>query len=362
MASSASPIQNRRHIVSDYTSLEAKALSEGIAAQTAGERAKYAEILKNIADAKKSAFESNLPRWREFLVSVLPLLTLLVGFCQFSRTQNQSREAHEDSEWRQALKNVSFRDRKASLMGAFAMQGFFKSDRYSSQAREIAGVLLPHTSNVGGFDEILVSMRQGTNDYNFKDVKGIGQKLGLDQRTRNGLGNQAPSDPPPFLTEDVNFMSLDEDLIEKDSKLQSQAAAWEIDSVSQALLALWRDQKMGLSPTGETLTTTVLENGTFDDLDFSDSNLRLSFLYHASFKRVKFRNAKLKGIFMDDVQLDGADFSGVSDYEDSEWGSSNWWTAKCVPPKMADYLEDGTGHKLSDTEKRELAKNCVAIP
>jgi hypothetical protein len=66
--------------------------------------------------------------------------------------------------------------------------------------------------------------------------------------------------------------------------LQLTATAWEIDSVSQALLALWRDKNAGLSPSRETLTTTILENGTFDGLDFPNANLRLSFLYHSSFK------------------------------------------------------------------------------
>src|SRR5260370_11904363 len=61
-----------------YSSLEAQVLAYAQDAKTIDERAKCAEILKNIADAQNAATDSRFQRWREISTSAVPLLALLV--------------------------------------------------------------------------------------------------------------------------------------------------------------------------------------------------------------------------------------------------------------------------------------------
>ncbi len=89
--------------------------------------------------------------------------------------------------------------------------------------------------------------------------------------------------------------------------------------------------KRKLSPKGYVLTGTVLENGDFDNLDFSGSHLDFGILYNATFRNVHFERATMKDLFVRHVNLEGVDFSGVTVVEGSRWEDTNWWRARCVP-------------------------------
>ena len=373
----------------DYAQLESKVLSEAQKATASADIKQSAETLKDLADARKSHSELRLKPWN-ILSSVVPFLALCVTAIatwvqaheftkaqsqladkfrtaqtqlqsQFEQTANQQNEAHENTEWREALKTVSFADRKSTMSAAFAMQGFFDSPRYGASARQIAAVLLSNTYNVAGFDEILVGLRKRTDGSNFEDVRALAMRLGFCERAKSRITDAASEEKAKFLTADVEGIDSREDVVEHDDEQQRRAAAWEIDSASQALLALWRDHHTQVSPTGQNLSAVVLENGVFDGLDFGGAVLNYGILYHASFKNTRFRKAKLKFLFIgDDVDLEGADFSdiGAEDYKGSRWGGSKWWKAKCIPSEMANYLSEQTGHVLTPDERAQITQGC----
>ncbi|MGA1987272.1 MAG: pentapeptide repeat-containing protein [Candidatus Sulfotelmatobacter sp.] len=332
--------------------------------------------MKNLAEARNSAISTRLQRWRDISSSAVPILALVVTALtvilqtrqfrqtltqqveQFGRTERQQAEAHEDTEWREALKDVSFKDPRSSLVGAFAMQGFFNNPRYRDQAREIASGLLANTINVSSFDEILTNMRDKTDGSNLAHMTSLAQMLGFAQRAKHRMKGAASVTTAPFLTKDVDEIDPNPKDFEHNADQQLKVAAWEIDSVSQFLRQLWRDPNKGLSPQHYVLTGTVLENGDFDNLDFSGSHLDFGILYNATFRNVHFKDATLKDLFVRHVNLEGADFSGVSEVTGSRWEDTNWWRAKCVPPAMLEYLVQQTKHAVSQDDRMTLARNC----
>ena len=359
-----------------YVALEGSALAAAGEAKTFAERSTCAETLKNLAEARNSAISTKFQRWRDLSSSAVPILALVVtGLTvilqtrqfhqtltqqvqQFGITEKQQADAHEDTEWREALKTVSFADRRSSLVGAFAMQGFFNSPRYGYQAREIAGGLLANTANVSSFDEILTNMRDKTDRSNVTDMTALAQMLGFAQRAKYKTRDASSDATAPFLIEDVDEIDPNPQDFEHNPDQQRKVAAWEIDTVSQFLRQLWRDPNKNLSPKGLVLTGIVLENGNFDDLDFSKSNLNFGILYNATFRNARFDHAYLKDIFVRHVNLEGADFSGVNVVAGGRWEDTNWWSAKCVPQEMLDYLVRETKHSVSLKERTRLTGNC----
>ncbi|HYM79416.1 MAG TPA: hypothetical protein VE377_25800 [Candidatus Dormibacteraeota bacterium] len=367
---------NRRESRDKYLQLEAQALAEAEKATTLEERGKSAETLKNLAEARNSAISTRFQRWRDLSSSAVPILALVVTALtvilqtrqfhqtltqqgnQFVETERQQAMAHEDTEWREALKAVSFTDRRSSLVGAFAMQGFFNSPRYGNQARGIAGGLLANTANVSSFDEILTNMRDKTDASNLTHMTALAQMLGFAQRAKYHTQGASSDATAPFLIPDVDEIDPNPQDFEHNPTQQIKVAAWEIDTVSQFLRQLWRDPKKNLSPQGYVLTATVLENGDFDNLDFSGSHLDFGILFNATFLNAHFDHATMKDLFVRHVNLEGVDFSGVTVVEGSRWEDTNWWRAKCVPGKMLDYLVQQTKHAVTPEDRTTLTQNC----
>ena len=170
------------------SALEAAVLDEEVIEEsTPNEKAKLAETLKNVADARSANELLRIKRSQirtTAIVAWIPIMVVVaLAFMAISEQRKQSerlavlqREANEDAQWREALKLVSFRDPASAQIGVLAMQGFFGSSQYSSQARAIAGLLLPSVSSVYAFDEVLSRMGPPHTDRgNYHDLTGIAQ-------------------------------------------------------------------------------------------------------------------------------------------------------------------------------------------
>src|SRR5882762_5771043 len=221
--SDGGPVANaaQAHRSDKYSALEASAL-------TLEDKAKSAEILKNLADARNSdemlriqllqLKTTKFATWVPLLTPICTLIgttiTVVVQNKQLNTTlreqrqQSESvatlqRDASEDAQWREALKSVSF------VLGAFAMQGFFRSPRYGSQARAIASALLTDIPNVNAFDEVLSRIRDNTTGTNFTDLRVVAQMLGFAQRARFHMKGAAENfDGLNFTRANLNFAIL----------------------------------------------------------------------------------------------------------------------------------------------------------
>lgn len=355
------------------STLEAAVLDEEVIAEsTPNEKAKLAETLKNVADARSANELVRIKRsqlrtiavaaWLAIAgVAALAFVTISDGRKQAERLAALQRDANEDAQWREALKSVSFRDPASSQIGAIAMQGFFGSSQYSSQARAIAALLLPNVSNVYVFEEVLSRMGPPHTDRsNYHDVTGIARMLGLDERARLHISGAASKKNTPFLGEALGAVRANPKDSDRDKDQQARVAAWELDAASRALRSLWtdKDPQKRLSPRGWNLSGAVLENGNFDGLDFTETDFSLGILFNASFKAARFNGATLKDAYLRGVALDDADFSGVKIYSGSRWEGANWWDAKCIPQPLLDYLLEAGTHRLTEEAKSKLAANC----
>ena len=355
------------------SALEAAVLDEEVIAEsTPNEKAKLAETLKNVADARSAnelvRIKRSQLRTTAFAAWLVIAGAVALAFVTVSEQREQSerlaalqRDANEDAQWREALKSVSFRDPASSEMSALAMQGFFGSSQYSSQARAIAALLLPNVSNVYAFDEVLSRMGPPHTDRsNYQDLTGIARMLGLDERARLHISGAASKKNTPFLVESVPALRANPRDSDRDKDQQTRVAAWELDVASRTLRTLWaeKDPQKRLSPRGSDLSGAVLENGSFDGLDFTETDFRFGILFNASFKGTRFNGATLKDTYLRSVALDGADFSGVKVYSGSRWDDANWWDAKCIPQPLLDYLLEAGSHPLTDEAKARLVANC----
>lgn len=325
---------------------------------------KYVEIAKTLGEAGNAAIDARFARTRFWASTVTPILALVVtGLTfvvtvqmqskqfqatlktqsdQFQKTADSQSNANEDSKWRDALGKVSFKDSESALVGAFAMQGFFRQSRYQGQARSIAAALLPLVRNVDAFDEIVTEMEEQSTEQNQFDLTGVSQMISFAQRERYGIVGAATTKGPgvvPFLDYDIVSIEIDPSLTGKTDPRGTKIAAWKLDTVSHFLKMLWNDKQKGVTPARKNLAAVVLEDETFDNLDFSNANLRAAVLYRASFKGSVFRGVNFKDALVQDASLDGADLSGVTSFEGSVWkGRTDWWDAKCVSPKLLEHL------------------------
>jgi Pentapeptide repeats (8 copies) len=360
----------------NYARLERIALDQAMEFATIEDRARAAEILKNLAEARNSARGARLNRMQFAATTIIPFLALIVTAAtivvqnrQFHKTlaheadefkegQTLQRDAGEDAQWRDALKLVSFRNTQSAQLGALAMQGFFESKRYETQARQVARTLLIDISNVAVFDEILWNMRERTNAKNFTDLSVVAQMLGYAQRKTYHIVGAASKSNTPFLIAVVDEIDPDPHDIEHNRDQQIKVAAWEIDTASEFMRGLWKNSDKNLSPAGLTLTATILENGDFDGLSFSGTDLSFGILSNATFRNAHFVKADLKQLYVRRGRLEGADFNGVTSFEGSRWEDSNWWEAKCIPHDMLNYLVTADHHAISVEDRTRLTDGC----
>lgn len=342
--------------------IEKKALEQAMSAANLKDLAQALEIAKAVTekrkmeketekiglDAKEASVEFKFSRTKYWAAAVTPILAVfLTGVAlvlqsqQFGASAKLQIDANEESQWRDAIKNISFKDPGTTLVSAFGMHSFFDSPRYSTQARTIAATLLPHVDNPDGFDNVFFDLLDTVNTSGQGHVIAMAKTLfnsQMDLYRVNELVNRPTA---------VNFQTLREMLGDDDppnfiqanstSRRQAAASAWMLDSISDGLESLWINKNA--MPKGADLGGVVFEHGQFNELDFSNANLQGGALYHADFKDTNFAGATFTRKLVSNVTFDGANLSGVEDFAESKWEYSNWWKAKCISKELLEYLE-----------------------
>jgi len=361
--------------------IEKKALEQAASATDLRERADAMEIAKSVSEkrklveeTKKTALEAEeasrerkFARTKHWAATMTPLLAvfltgaaLVLQSQQFSASARLQINANEESQWHDALQNLSFKDPATALTGAFGMHSFFDSPLYSTQAQVVAAALLPHVDNPDGFDDVFFDLTDTANAGNQAHVIAVAKTLFssqmdlyrvnvlvnrptlLDFQTlREMLGDE---DPPAFIQGDAT------------SRRQAAASAWMLDSASDGLNDIWT--RKSASPQGTDLSGVVLENANFGGLDFSNAVMQGGALYNADFTNAKFAGAVFRRRLVSDVILDGTDLSGVEDFAESKWERSDWWRAKCISKELLDYLEKNDATASPENKQAGNAISC----
>jgi Pentapeptide repeats (8 copies) len=366
----------------ELEAIEKKALEQAMSATDLKDRAQALEIAKVASekrkimeetrktrfDADELSREKKFARTKHWAATVTPLLAvfltgaaLVVQSWQFKASAALQTQANEESQWRDAIKNVSFKDPGATMVSAFGMHSFFDSPRYSIQARIVAATLLPHVDNSDGFDNIYFDLTDTADESNQAHIIAISKTLfnsQMDLYRVNVLTNRptllefqtlkemlGDDDPPGFIQGDAT------------SRRQAIANAWMLDSASDGLNDIWSVKKSA-APRATDLGGVILENGDFGGLDFSDAVLQGGAFYNADFSGAKFTGAVFRRRLVSYAILDGTDLSGVLDFAESKWERSNWWNAKCISQELLDYLEKNDATASPENKQAGKAISC----
>jgi hypothetical protein len=329
---------------------------------------KAAEIANTSAIAREALSTlGKLQAWVKWLASLATSLTLIVALVtlyiqgrEYKQTMERQQAADEDTQWREAMKSVSFKDPSQALAAAMWMQSFAESRRYGALSRRVTVSLLPVITNVTGFDDVLTSLVQHTDGENQLGVIDVAQKVSSIQWGRFGH-------PPPGFTQlpwvkrevlGVDFTNAISENSSNDNDFN--IAAWEVDTASHALWDIWVRYKVA-KPRGQNLTNITLENNKFYDdqdqsfsVDFTNAILRHVVLANTSFRRANFTNS----ILSDVIVLENVDLSEIAQFNGSDWSETDWWKAKYVSSDLCTYLQK----YFAPPSAARLPDGCIAEP
>jgi hypothetical protein len=326
---------------------------------------KAAEIANTSAIAREALstlgkFQSWAKWFASFATSltlVLALVTLYIQGREHKQTAERQRAADEDTQWREAMKSVSFKDPSQALAAAMWMQSFCDSPRYHALSRSVTVSLLPIIVNVTGFDDVLTNLVRHTDSGNQVGIIDVAQKVSSIQWGRFG---QPPPDPTqlPFVKREVLGVDFTNAISgDSSSKGEFSIAAWEVDTASHALWDIWVRDKVA-KPKDQNLTNIILENNKFYDdqdksfsVDFTNATLKHVVLAHASFRRANFTHSNLSQV----IVLDDVDLSEITQFAGSNWSETHWWKAKSVSLDLCKYLQE----HFAPPPAAQLPEGCI---
>jgi Pentapeptide repeats (8 copies) len=311
--------------------------------------------------------------FRNFPVTQVTVVLALLTFLFQSYQMFLQVQSHEDTEWRQAVKSLSFVEGKA-LPGALNVSTFYKSSKYGDKARQLVAASLPHIAEPSSFDAVYFEFREGLNETQLNYLYGV--NLTLRKRysrffdkvriTGQLISPVTDESQPPRL-----FRESFSKLINKDTeqRIAAEDLEDEIDSSTHGLETTWQaNRQLKRQATSiplprckelqEDLNLTHLlikysddeEDATVDlsKLDFSCSkffqtymanvnlagtSLNLSDLTAADLSAADFTDASMKC-----VRVDGADFGDVTKFTGSDWTGTDWSKAT-VSGALKEYLK-----------------------
>jgi hypothetical protein len=201
--------------------------------------AKGADAAKALAEAREVNLGLGLlPRWAKLLASWATALTLLVAFATLYSQGRQFQKSEEDTQWREAMKAVSFENPSQALAAAIWMESFFDSPSLSHRklSRHVAATLIPKVENVAGFDDVLTDLVAHTDATNQTDIIDVAQKTSDCQWQRYGTAPGDPTELRPATEEVVG--GLEGPRLDGERKVDIvafNAGTWEIETASHAL-------------------------------------------------------------------------------------------------------------------------------
>ncbi len=301
------------------------------------------------------------PVWPTVLTSITAFLAvLLTTFTLHNQTieSEQRREAAEDSQWIDVMKQISLKDSSVQ-MGVLGVQGFFDSQRHGRQAREAATTLLPLTDNKDAFEIVLKGLVRHTNADNQRDLLGIARSIAYNEwDVFHGLKSSVVPEKCP-VDDIVAFMNAANECYKfKDGEelpiaKRAWLYSWEIDSMSDALGKLWQSGLPGVTPRNQNLSALILVNSNnLKALDFSKSQFGGAFIHLCDFSGAKFDGAQFSEVVFHQVQK----FAG------STWKDANWWDARSISCGLARYLTKNYEPGSNDQQARakQLIDRCTS--
>ena len=240
------------------------------------QRKMRAELADSQSRSQNDRAERKQNAMRFWTAALLPTMAILVtaGTLWYQIHEGQATaRSQEDSQWRSAIEKIA-PDSQTAAVGILEMNSFFASD-YAKQARPVAASLLVKVEDPNIFDVVFFDLVHDTTPQNEPDLialaRALTERLREDQKKcimARGP-DRAPADPSL-----AHFLNAPQDFCDDESDLgRIDADMRKLDSVSQGLIALWKNAHPKMGPSGEDLEAIAFLNGNYGGLDFRQASL-----------------------------------------------------------------------------------------
>jgi hypothetical protein len=156
--------------------------------------------------------------------AALALVTIVFQIVQFGYTARENRLATEDAQWKDVVKSISFDPDARSVASVTNLATFYRSPRYSANAKALTASIIPAIPNHDAFDRAFVNLSEETEWSDVTNLYTIARAVtdryltDIDQ-ARDQFGESIPASPNQKLS-DFLTARLD-DLADKGATAES---------------------------------------------------------------------------------------------------------------------------------------------
>jgi hypothetical protein len=334
-------IKNNVTPTDELKELKQSSMQRALTSGTLDDMEKTASIWKMAAEREKAAVDANnqarVLRLQQFqsmatgLVPFLSLLTVAITVWVQSAQVTATRQANEDTQWRDAMKAISTSASRRgspieSIVANTSLKPFFSSLRYGRPARELALQLLGQTASLGSFEDLFHSAIPRPAWDNVDDLVKVNRTLfsGFNQvdaqldetnareaQEQQTAGVGAARQTPPSSA--IGALAKDEIIFHRNELID------ELIFVSSKIADILHSPK----PTGQKL------------------NFSKAFLFNCDLS-----NTDLSGADLSDARLEGVDLGGakldikIYQFDSTSWSDTQWWKAAYISGPLLKYLSE----------------------
>ncbi|MCU0525760.1 MAG: pentapeptide repeat-containing protein [Elainella sp. Prado103] len=247
---------------------------------------------------------------RDYVALLTPIITVITLAAtlasqtyQFTRTEQAKQVELLDLQWRDALKTVS--DSGELSPGIIAIQPFLRSEKYETQAKDLAVNLLSTSSDVVFFQGLFGSAFTPVTWENVERIVQINRAIAT--RVNPVLGKSW--DP----SQNINNISL---LTPEERKTYDYAA--------------------GTLPVLSAQIGALLKTGTKPPKPLDLSGARI---HRADWNGVNLQDTRLDNAQIIFTNVKDADFSDVRAFAGAYFYGTAWWNAKAINKSLLNYLQ-----------------------
>ena len=269
---------------------------------------------RNVARQKRHHF------WIPLFAPMIAIVILAITAWFQSRQLSATREANEDSQFREVIKTVAQAHDTESEFTAFLLfKPFLDSKRYHDMTRQMIITILPKVELYDTFEDLLSSLFPNPT---FADAESLARIARMQTRRLHSLDHRLEHlkhDPP---IDGALKARIEEDAVGH----QRETLLEEISLINNYL--------------GKTMSSPSAGTGSVD----------LSFIlfYRCDWSNRELRGVNIEGTKFDGVNLKGAELRGITGAESSDWTGTAWWQAKSIDGNLLRHLEKTFPYRRSD--------------
>jgi hypothetical protein len=275
------------------------------------------EIKQQAADEANQKLTFKYERWKSLATLLVPLLTVMTLFVTVFIQYLQitvTREANEDTQWRESMKTFAStvtQNTLSDVASTAVLKPFFHSERYKSQAYDVSFLLFSRMGSLEGFRDLYTAAFGVPSWDNIADVTRVARIVDVQLTRIRNIITALEADPKrlertkaptPF---DANPISTYEKLEDAYHEVISQATL-----VTADIFSILR------SPRAQQHKNIIVDLSEMS-LIFGDA------------RNVDFSMAKVRGSSFDRVNVGGAKIT-PQEIADTTWPGTQWWKADII--------------------------------